>query len=110
MAWRFIRYMTSPEVESQLYAQLRRNCPTRKSVAYSKEFLDGTLEPHHPEVFVRAVERSREMPITNRWSLWTTQFNSEMDDLFSGRQRNASVCLKKATHAADAALAEEEGF
>jgi multiple sugar transport system substrate-binding protein len=109
-AWRFVRFLTSEPVERELYAKLRRNCPTRKAVAYSKLFLDGTLEPHHPMVFVDAVVNGRALPITARWSEWTTAFNADMDDLMSGRDLDAARVNRQATADANAVLSSEEGF
>jgi len=109
-AWRFVRFMTSPLVEMKLYGEMRRNFPTRKAVAYSRQYLDGTLEPHNTRAFVSAVETARELPINSRWSEWTNALNAQTDDLFSGRNLNAADVMRKAARAANDVLQDQEGF
>jgi multiple sugar transport system substrate-binding protein len=109
-AWRFMRYYTDREAETELYAKIRRCFPTRRDVAYSKEYLDRSLPPAHPEAFTQAVEAGRILPINARWSEWTQILNSEVDNLMAGRERDARTVLQRAKAKIDAALAEDPGF
>ncbi len=109
-AWRFIRYLTSAKVEKILYVDNRRNFPTRKSVAYSDEFLKPKARPFQTDVFLAAVENARELPINQRWSEWTQVLNSEQDNLYSGRERNAGAAMRRAASKINEVLADEEGF
>ncbi|HEY0865998.1 MAG TPA: sugar ABC transporter substrate-binding protein [Fimbriimonas sp.] len=109
-AWRFLRFMTSRGVETELYAVKRRCFPTRKDVAYSDDFLKPKTRPYQTDVFVKAVESAKELPIGPRWGEWTNAFNMEVDNLFSGRERDASVVMKRAEAKVNEVLADEEGF
>lgn len=109
-AWRFMRFYTGYESEIELYGKIRRCFPTRIAVAKSPEFLDGTRPPAHPQAFTDAVEHGRILPINPRWQEWTTIFNSELDNLLSGRERDARVVLERATAKVNEALAEDPGF
>lgn len=109
-AWRFIRFLTSEEQELELYAVIRRAFPTRRSVAASKEFLSASLPPFNMKAFVDSVETGRPLPITERWAEWTQIYNSEVDNLLSGREQDASVVMKRAQDRINKALSEEPGF
>jgi multiple sugar transport system substrate-binding protein len=109
-AWRFIRFMTSKEVEQKLYVEMRRNFPTRIAVSHSRSFLEAKSRPFHTDVYIREVEHARELPIDARWSEWTTAFNSELDALNSGRDRDAARVLKRAAAKATEVLQDQEGF
>jgi len=109
-SWRFIRFMTGPVVETKLYAEIKRNFPTLRSVAYSKTFLEDPLPPSNKRAYIQAVENARELPITARWGEWTTAFNAEQDNLFSGRERDAAKAMKRAESKINEILADEEGF
>lgn len=110
VAWRFIRFLTSPETETQLYVVNRRNFPTRKSVAYSRAFLKPTCRPYQADVYLRTVENAGELPIDARWSEWTNAFGTVQDDLYSGRERSAAVAMRRAKQKVDEVLSDEEGF
>lgn len=109
-AWRFMRFLTSPQVELLLYGKLRRNFPTRIAVAHSKQFLDATAPPYHTRVFLNAVEHARQLPIDERWSEWTQALTSEQDVLYAGIDRDAGACMRRAAVKIDKVLNEEEGF
>jgi multiple sugar transport system substrate-binding protein len=109
-AWRFERFLTSKEIETKLYIDRRRNFPTRKDVAFSPEFLKTKLPPFNTKAYLQDAADSRSMPIDPRWSEWSRLVTNAQDDLFSGRERNAEVALKKAASNIDALLADEEGF
>lgn len=109
-AWRFIRFLTGREVEMKLYVQNRRNFPSRKDVAYSKEFLETKLPPRQPQAYLDAVENAEPLPITDRWKEWTTEIRNAEDDIYSGRVKDVEARLKKAQTAIDKILVDEEGF
>lgn len=109
-SWRFVRFMTGPEVEKELYIGHRRSAPTRKAVAYSPEFLNTKEPPFQLDTFLRSLEKGKELPITERWSEWTTALTTEQDKLFTGSERDASVVMKRAAQKIDEILADEEGF
>ena len=109
-AWGFERFMTSEATEDELYVKLRRCFPTRKAMAYSPGYLKSELPPFNNWAFVDAVEHSRPLPINDRWSEWTTEFDSEIDNLIAGREHDAAAVLRRAKKKVDKVLAEEAGF
>ena len=109
-AWKFMRYLTSVDIENLLYVQNRRCFPTRKSVAYSEEFKDGSLPPSQIHVFINAVEGGRQLPIDDRWAEWTQAMNNELDLLWNGTNRDASHVAAKASKAVNKVLGEEPGW
>lgn len=106
-AWRFIKHMTSEETELNLYARIRRAFPSRKSVAYSDEFLKPTESPFQVGVFTSSIEKARPLPINERWGEWVQTMNSEVDNLIAGRERDASIPLKRAKQKIDKILSED---
>ncbi len=109
-AWRFMRYLTSPEIENLLYAKNRRCFPTRKSVANSKEFLNADLPPKQIHIFLDAVKTSRQLPIDDRWSEWTIAMNNELDQVWNGTNRDVKSGAERASRAVDKVLNEEPGW
>jgi multiple sugar transport system substrate-binding protein len=110
-AWRFMRFLTSPETEARLYGDtLRRGDPSRKTVAYSRDFLHATRSPFNTRAYLSALTNGKLLPINARWQEWTTALNVELDELWSGRERDAAAVLKRATRRVNAVLAGEEGF
>ncbi len=109
-AWRLMRFLTSPEVEQLLYVKNRRCFPTRKSVAYSKEFSNGDLPPSQIHIFVDAVESGRQLPIDDRWAEWTQAMNNELDRLWNGTNRDAKSVADQASNAVNRVLSEEPGW
>ena len=110
-AWEFMKFMTGRLAERKLYVELRRAFPTRKDVAYSAEYLrSGDRPPHHLDAFVSSVERGRTLPITSRWAEWTTEFNSALEPLFNGTERDVDGVLREADRRANATLAVREGL
>ena len=110
-AWKFMRYVTGPETENELYGDaLPAQRPRAKAGRYSPEFLNSSKPPFNTRAYLSALENGRELPITPRWQEWTTALNSELDELWSGRERDAGVVLRRATRRANQVLASEEGF
>lgn len=111
-AWKFMRFLTGPEAENLLYGTLRRCAPTRKAVATSATFLtpDPKKPPQNTRVYLSAVEKGRALPINARWAEWTQAQNSAMDDLWSGRERDAAVVCRRAAQKVNEVLASEEGY
>lgn len=106
-AWKFVRYMTSESTEMNLYAKIRRAFPSRKSVAYSTEFLKPTEAPFQVGVFTKSIEKARPLPINDRWGEWVQILNSEVDNLIAGRERDAAIPLKRAKAKIDKLLSED---
>jgi len=109
-AWRFIRFLTGVNGETKLCAQIRRAFPTRIGVAKSPAYLESDKPPRQVTAFVESVEAGKMLPINDRWSEWTQIFNQEVDNLMSGRERDAHVVLSRAKAKIDTALAEDPGF
>ena len=110
-AWEFMKYMTGRRAETKLYVELRRSFPTRKDVAYGKAYLaSGEKPPHHLDAFVDSIERGRVLPITSRWGEWTGEFNSGIEGLFNGTDRDVDAALREAQRRANATLAVREGL
>lgn len=109
-AWRFAKFITGEEVERALYVGLRRSSPTRVAIARSKEYLESKLPPFQMDTFLYTMENGRQLPITPRWSEWTTVASMEIDNLFSGREQDAAKVMKRAAARVDEVLADEEGF
>ena len=109
-AWRFVRFMTGPEVEKDLYVGHRRSAPTRRALAYSPEFLNSKEPPYQLDTFLRSLEKGKELPITERWAEWNSALATEQEKLFTGSERDASTVMKRAAAKIDEILADEEGF
>ncbi len=110
-AWAFMKFMTGQEAERKLYVEMRRSFPTRIDVATSPEYLRSDAKPpHHLDAFVSSIERGRVLPITSRWSEWTTEFNSALEPLFNGTPGNVDETLREAERRANATLAVREGL
>jgi multiple sugar transport system substrate-binding protein len=109
-AWRFVKYMASQETERVLYAQIRRCFPTRKDVAYSPEYLQTDQPPYQLQAFVESVENGRILPINERWVEWINALQMETDNLFAGRERDASVVLRRAKDKINTILSEDPGL
>lgn len=109
-AWRFVRFMTGVEIENKLYAEIRRSFPTRVAIANSDKYLKSDKSPKQITAFVESVQAGRILPIDERWGEWTEILRQEVDNLMSGRERDAKVVLGRAKAKIDAALAEDPGF
>lgn len=109
-AWEFMKFMVSEEVERILSVDLRRAFPSRKSVAYSEEYLQSELPPFNMRTFIFTVETGRPYPITDRWWSWLNAFHSGIENLFNGRDHDVDRALAEATRRAEEALAVPEGL
>ncbi len=109
-AWRFVKYMVSAPVETILHAQYRRAFPTRFDVTGSRAYLRSDTPPYQIDAFVESVKHARPLPIDDRWSEWTQELNSETDNLWSGRDKNARTVLTRASAKIDKVLSEAPGF
>jgi multiple sugar transport system substrate-binding protein len=109
-AWKFIRFMTSESTERLLSIKLRRCAPTRKSIAFSPEFLKSDRAPFHIQAYLDLEVHGNTLPITDRWTEWTIAFGAPVQSwLDSGEGDGASV-IRKGTQAANDVLNDEEGF
>lgn len=109
-AWRFVRFMTSRETEMFYYGVLRRGAPSRRSVAYSDEFLKADRPPFNTRVYLHAFEDGRPLPINHRWSEWTTVLNNHLGSIFLDPRADVGARLREAKREIDAVLSSEEGF
>lgn len=108
-AWKLVKFITGEKVERML-ARNRRSFPTRKAVAYSDDYLKGNNPPFNMRAFTYAVETGKPFPITGRWSEWTREFRSGLDNLLAGRVSNAGPAVKDAENRANESLAVKEGL
>lgn len=109
-AWRFMRFITGPQIENLLYVKNRRCFPTRIEVANSKEFLDSSSTPHQIHIFLDAVKTGKPLPIDDRWGEWTQAMNNELDFLWNGVELDTKAVANRATTAIDKVLSEEPGW
>lgn len=109
-AWRFIRFMTSPKTEMFYYGVLRRGAPSRRSVAYSDEFLKADQPPYNTRVYLHGFEDGRPLPINPRWGEWTTVFNNRLGSMFLDPEADVAASMRRAARDIDAVLDGEEGF
>ncbi len=109
-AWRFVRFMTSVGTEQKLYGRLLRCFPTRRAVAYSKEYLHTDQAPHHMDSFVSTVEHGRPLPITSRWDEQLTLVTSAMEEINHVPDPDIPAILKRTQSKIDKMLGEEEGW
>ena len=66
-----MRFLTSDATEQRLYGdRLRRGDPSRKSVAFSAEFLHASRPPFNTRTYLSALENGRALPINARWQEW----------------------------------------
>lgn len=108
-AWKLAKFITGEKAERML-AEIRRAFPTRKSVAYSDLYLKSDLPPRNMRAFTYAVETGKPFPITSRWSEWTREFNSGIENLLGGIESDARKSSKAAENKANATLAVKEGL
>jgi multiple sugar transport system substrate-binding protein len=79
-AWRFMKFMTSPTAERMLGCQLRRCIPTRRDVAFSKEYLSADKPPFHTAAFLEGVDKPQPRIVYDpKWSEWTLEWRSHLD-------------------------------
>jgi multiple sugar transport system substrate-binding protein len=109
-AWRFMKFVTSERTERFLAITKRRTFPSRKAIAYSKEYLDSGERPRNGIAFVKAVESGRPLPITSRFGDWLGRFNSEIDLFWMNPDGDPYKILKAAQDKANAALQIPEGL
>ncbi len=109
-AWEFMKFLTSPEIEKQLAIDLRRTFPSRKSIAYSKEYLKSDIAPRHIDSFLYTIEHGVPFPITSRWNDWVGEYNSGLDNLMSGNSSDVKGAAQEAKKRADLALSTREGL
>jgi multiple sugar transport system substrate-binding protein len=89
-AWRFIKFMTSPQAEMLLCGRLRRAIPTHRSVARDPEYLAPVDEsgrrtpPYHVHVFTDVLDYGHQMPIDWKWYYWRPAMDSEIERLSIG--------------------------
>jgi len=84
-AWRFMKFMTSPVAERILGCKLRRCIPTRRSVAFSEEYLSADRAPYNMRAFIAGVDDPQQQIVYDpKWSEWTLEWRAHLDELFLG--------------------------
>jgi len=82
-AWRFMRFMNGPEAETLLGVKLRRCIPSRRALAFSKEYLSADQSPFNMGAFVADIDApQREFPYDERWLEWTDELTSHLDQVW----------------------------
>lgn len=109
-AWEFVKFMTGPLAQLQLYGKLRRCVPTRISVLNDPEYLRTTLPPFHTDVFVDTVRHGRTLPIGPRYNEWQQEYSAATEGLFNIHSDTPEEACAAATKRVNALLASEEGF
>jgi multiple sugar transport system substrate-binding protein len=109
-AWKFVKFMTSPEAELQLYGKLRRCVPTRRSVQSDPRYLQSEQPPFQIDVFLDAVRRGKTLPINWRYQEWQQEYNAALDGLFNVGSDSVENACREAERRVNALLASEEGF
>jgi multiple sugar transport system substrate-binding protein len=108
-SWKLAKFITGEKAE-RMIARIRRAFPTRKSVAYSDDYLKADLPPFNMRAFTYAVETGKPFPITSRWAEWTREFRSGMENLLGGLEEDAAVSAKAAEERANKTLSVKEGL
>lgn len=109
-AWRFMKFMTGPVAEDILYIQERRQAPTRIELAKSEGFLHPKKPPYNMESVAMTIRKGKTLPIGPRWPEVMAILTPELDNLFAGRETDASVAMRRATAAVNKTLSEEPGL
>ena len=109
-AWRFAKFLTSPEQELFIQGELRRACPTRKSVAHSERYLHADKAPFNTLVYLSALENGRPVPINERWNEWTTVAKMQLDKVWIDPKADIGGILRETANKVDEVLNSEEGF
>lgn len=109
-AWRFMRFMTSPEIEELLGGDMRRAFPTRIAVARSPQFLSAKLPPYQTETYAKYIEGARVLPVDDRWAEWTRVVQNAQDELYGGTESDVATVMKKCARDVDDVLAQEPGW
>ena len=83
VAWRYMRFMTSPVAEKILGCQLRRCIPTRRAIALSEEYLRADGPPYNMRAFIARVDNPQpETPYDDRWPEWSSLWQNYIDAAF----------------------------
>lgn len=108
-AWEFVKYVTGPEAERRVCADLRRAVPARRSVMDAPGYLRSSQPPIQAEVFLETIRRGRALPIDWRYQEWSQHFWSAMEPLFNVNEKDARTTLVEACVQANRVLAGEDG-
>ena len=107
-AWRFMKFMVSPECERLLGSKLRRCIPTRKAVALSDEYLAADGPPYNTRAFITQLElAATQYPYDERYNEWVVEYGNALDRIFYGGEPAGPV-LKEAETKINEILAREE--
>ena len=110
LAWKYVKYMTSPETEMLLCGKMRRAVPTRLSVQRDPAYLHTDKPPFHTNVFLEATARGKTLPINWRYNEWVVTYNAATEGLFNVGDISAAQASRDATARVNDLLASEEGF
>lgn len=109
-AWRFMKFVNGPVAERILYIEERRQSPTRIALANSEDFLKPKARPFNMEAVALTVAKGKTLPIGPRWPEIMQTLTPELDNLFAGRETDASVAMKRTAAAVNKVLSEDPGL
>lgn len=105
-AWRFMTFVTGPVAERLLGVELRRCIPGRRAIALSQEYLSADLPPFNMRAFVADIDAPiRRVRVTEKFSEWTTVYQSHLDQVFLG-DRDAQEAMDDAAERINKILEE----
>jgi multiple sugar transport system substrate-binding protein len=91
MAWEFLKYIASPEAETD-EVTIGATTPARVSVITSPKFLDPSKPPAHAKAFADAQEYIVRDPVHAKWpEVFQRVVNTNMDLLWSNAKPAAEV-------------------
>ncbi len=109
-SWRFMKFMNGPIAERILYIEQRRQSPTRIALAESDDFLKPKEKPFNMDAVALTVSKGKVLPIGPRWQEVMQTVGGELDNLFAGREKDASTAMKRAADSVNRVLAEDPGL
>jgi hypothetical protein len=102
--------MVSEQAERILYLEERRQSPTRVALARSREFRLPKQPPFNMDAVAETVREGRPLPLGERWPEIAQVLNSNLDNLWAGRERDAASVARRTQLAINRLLQEEPGL
>lgn len=90
-AWQLVKYLTSREAQI-LLAKLEHDIPVRKSIAFSKYFLNPDTPPRNDYAFLESIDYGKFLPSHPQLRKIRNIINSELELVYLQRQSVEEAC------------------
>lgn len=89
-AWKLIKYLTGPEGQ-KVIATSGHDVPTRKSIAYSTDFLETGLPPENLQSVLAAADHIYVPPATAKWNEIDSAISTQFSLVLAGKITGAEA-------------------